>query len=336
MHRLRQSFPSASWASEHGLRRVALGIAVVVWMTALSCVVAAGAPMSETDREQARRLVKLGDARFAAGDFDGAYHAYHGADLIMGVPTTGLQLARAELALGKLIESRRTLKRVKAFPKEQGEPEAYVDAREAAAKLEDDVALRIPSVTIRIAGVPAGKRAWVSVDGNHLSAQEVGKPHPLNPGNHEIAAGGEGLQERAQGIVLAEGEHKILELDLALQPPEAPPERAPLVVSPLVWVGFALAGAGTIVGAVTGGVSLSLASEVREVCFEGRICPRSAEDKRDRSLALAHTSTASFAVAGIGSLLGIIGFVISGRDGPATVTVRVAPSSATLVLGTSF
>jgi hypothetical protein len=280
--------------------------------------------VSETDREQARRLVKLGDERFAAGDFEGAHEAYQGAHLIMGVPTTGLQVARAEVALGRFVESRRTLQQVLAYPAEENEPEAFATARALAKKLDAEIEGRLPSVSVRIIGATAEQQVWVSVDGHRLAARGAAKRHRVNPGKHEVAAWTTGQPKRVREIDLAEAEHKVVQLDVTPPPPPG------MVVSPLVWVGFGLAGAGTIVGAVTGGVSLSKAAEVREVCFEGRICPQSAAATRDESLALAHASTVSFAVAGLGSLLGIVGFLISGPGDPPPVQVSIAPGGVGL------
>ena len=312
------------------------GCAVIAYSTTAT----AQPPANETDREQARRLVKLGDERYATGDFAAAHQAYQGAHLIMGVPTTGLQVARAEVALGKLLEARRTLQGVVGFPVQEGEPEAFTSARAAAAELVDEVVSRMPTLVIRIIGAPPGQDAWVSIDGDLVEHTVASTPQALNPGPHVVAAGLPGHPTKTREITLEETDAKVLQIDVTPTPSPKPP--APIVVpttelSPLVWIGFGVAGAGTIVGAVTGGISLALASEVRGVCFEGRICPRSAEDKRDRSLALAHASTVSFALAGLGSLVGIIGFVISRPADPnASVTVRAAVTPGGLTVSGAF
>jgi hypothetical protein len=61
------------------------------------------------------------------------------------------------------------------------------------------------------------------------------------------------------------------------------------------------------------------------------MCPPSAEADRDRSLTTAHISTASFAVAGVGIAVGIIGLVL---DAPyasdSALRVELGPGSLVL------
>src|SRR5262249_44553309 len=57
---------------------------------------AAGAP-SAADRETARKLLDDGDAAFEKKDYDGALKAYAAAHAIMHVPTTGIEVAKAQV-----------------------------------------------------------------------------------------------------------------------------------------------------------------------------------------------------------------------------------------------
>lgn len=45
-----------------------------------------------------------GDALFEARDFAGALRAYRAAHAIMGVPRTAIEVAKAEVALGRFVE----------------------------------------------------------------------------------------------------------------------------------------------------------------------------------------------------------------------------------------
>ncbi len=293
-------------------------VSCVVLMAASAATAHAGPFVGDTDREQARRLVKLGDERFAEGEFERARQAYRGAHLIMGVPTTGLQLARAEVAVGQLVQAQSTLRALMRSPVEEDEPAAFERARAQARQLDRDLQTRIPSLSIRLMGESGPGERWVTVDGKRIPPQELGKPRGMNPGSYEVATWIAGQPKTLRTVRLREGAREVLQLDAT--PPA--PVVSGMVLSPLVWTGFALAGAGTVVGAITGGVSLALAADVKDVCFEGRICPRSAEAKRDDSLRLAHASTVSFAVAGLGSLLGIVGFVISEPTATSRATVQ--------------
>src|SRR6186997_3170568 len=112
----------------------------------------ARAQASAADRETARALVIEGRAKLDAGDFAGAFKALQGAHAIMGVPTTGLDLAKAHLALGHLVEARVTALEASRLPVLPGEAPAFAKARAAAAALATELAPRIPSVTITVAG----------------------------------------------------------------------------------------------------------------------------------------------------------------------------------------
>ena len=262
---------------------------------------------STTDKAQARQLVALGDTKFAAGDFQAAFAAYHGADVIMGVPTTGLQVARAELALNRLVEARKTLGRVMAHPPRKGEPSVFAAAREQAGEMALSVDSRIPTLSVEVEGVPAGATPSVTVDGTRWTAEQLNKPQALNPGTHEIAVWAPGRPRVVQSLTLAEGKHETVHLVLQAATTQ-------FALSPPVYAGIGVAGAGIIVGTITGALSLSKASEVTDQCFDGRICPRSVEETRDESIVLAHVSTASFAVACAGAVLGIIGLVLGGDE----------------------
>src|SRR5262245_66695671 len=103
----------------HSLRR-----RVFAWLRAcsfvmLSSALAVAAPSAQ-DRERARGFMDLGDDKTAAGDLEGALKAYQAADGIMGVPTTGLEVARALEKLGRLIEARDACVRVTRFPRDAG------------------------------------------------------------------------------------------------------------------------------------------------------------------------------------------------------------------------
>ncbi len=160
------------------------------------------------------------------------------------------------------------------------------------------------------------------------------------------------LKNHADGACLDEAIKRITEL--SGKPPEPPPaqpdpvepqpiEPAPVPdpvqpqpksdgggssISPLVWIGFGVGGLGLLVGSITGGISFAQAQDLQEEC--GEECPSSRQGDVDTMLALAHTSTAMFVLAGVGTTLGVIGLFLGGSDGDgesATLDVRVGPGS---------
>lgn len=290
-------------------------IAVLAWAApdASAWADQAGAGPSETDKEQARRLVALGDEKMASGDYGAAYDAYRGADVLMGVPTTTLQVARAELALGRLLEARATLDRLLSSPQREQEPAAFVTARQQASDLRADVEMRIPTLTVEVAGAPPGAKVQVAIDGAARTSAELSGPLPVDPGSHEVSAWVEGRGRVVQKVSVVERDRRRVQL---VAPPPVDANAGGGGLSPLVPVGLGAGGVGLVFGVVTGILSLDRASDVKDTCFDGRICPRSSEDARDESLLFAHLATGGFVVAGLGVVVGVIGLLVSGGPPP--------------------
>ena len=111
------------------------------------------------------------------------------------------------------------------------------------------------------------------------------------------------------------------------EPDEPESEPAPVVAPragswPLSIVGFGLAGAGAIVGTVTGIAALNRISTLETHC-PNRTCPASLVNTRDTGQTLATISTVAFITSAAGIALGLLML----PDGPITVgahrTVRV-------------
>jgi hypothetical protein len=77
------------------------------WAFAVALVLSSAAAFAApSDADKARALMKEGDGLYFSSDYAGALERYRAADAIMKVPTTGLAVARAQAALGKLVEAR--------------------------------------------------------------------------------------------------------------------------------------------------------------------------------------------------------------------------------------
>lgn len=116
------------------------------------------------------------------------------------------------------------------------------------------------------------------------------------------------------------------------EPVRPPPDRGEESsgVSPLVWVGFSVAGVGLVLGSITGGISFAEAQDLQDTC-DNNVCPSSRQDDVDTMLALAHVSTVSFVLTGVGVTLGVIGlFVGGGSDEQARLDLEVGPGSLSL------
>ena len=196
----------------------------------------------------------------------------------------------------------------------------------------------IPSVVVTVkdaSGKDSGS-ATLHIDDKEHPLD--GRAIKLNPGQHEFVAQLPGEEPLRETILIGEGDdNRRIEMSYA---PEVDPEPVPRGgedtttgdseaegIHPLVFVGFGVAAAGIIVGAITGGLALDGGSDVENNCND-KVCPESERDGYDSSLIVAHVSTASFAVAGAGAVVGVIGLLLSdmGADEEAdAVEARLGP-----------
>ncbi|MDB4938305.1 MAG: hypothetical protein JWP87_5277 [Labilithrix sp.] len=306
--------------SKSGLR-VATLVAFFAVTTSASHALAAP---SAAQRETARRLMDEGKERARVGDHDRALEAYRKAHDLMKVPTTGIALAKAHLALGHLVEARDVALEVVRMPRENGEPPIFDKSRKQAKELEASVKPRIPTVRIIVKGGPATR---VMVDDGEVAALLLGEPVAVNPGKHTISAKNADGSEKRADVELGERDGKEVELTLPVPNPAVVVAPAPdrprgggsgdrdrgadrtTGANVLVFGGFGLALAGLAVGGVTGALTLAKSGTVKTQCENG-ICDPAAKADLDSASSLATISTIGFAVAGVGAVCGVVGLVL--------------------------
>jgi hypothetical protein len=158
----------------------------------------------------------------------------------------------------------------------------------------------------------------VKIDDAEISSSSVSVPLKVNPGKHEVVAR-LGTEEKRAKVDLAEGELKSLELLLANAGPATPPPPPPPPVepetrtSPLVWIGLATAGLGTIVGATTGILAFGVQGDVASRCEGGVRCPPATHADIDRGATFGTISTVSFILAGAGAVVLVYGLLSPSR-----------------------
>ena len=279
--------------------------------------------MSAADKETARNLVARGNDKLESGDFAGALEAFRGADAIMGVPTTGLGVGRSLILLGRLIEARDSLLRVTRIPANAAEPPPFVAARREAASLAAALAERIPSLTVELEGPPAGTPVTLSVDGRVVPRATTSLPRSLDPGEHVLIASANGFADERATVTLREGQRETLTLTLGRQTGGDASGGGSDAGSPyeaMIWIGFSAAGVGLISGVVTGGLALSAVADAEARCDASNVCPAADQEHADRAAELAHVSTASFVLTGVGGLVGLSGVLLSPSE-PASVSL---------------
>lgn len=91
------------------------------------------------------------------------------------------------------------------------------DVAELVGPARDGVRKRVPSLTVKLpAGVSGPK---VEVDGTDLKAALIGKPMPVNPGDHVVTASAPGRQAFRREITVGEGGAQEVLLELPARAP---------------------------------------------------------------------------------------------------------------------
>jgi hypothetical protein len=319
-------------------------IASPLLMAAATVSRPARADASLSDRETARSLMDDGDAKRDKGDFKAALKSYEAADAIMHVPTTGLEVGRAQAQLGLLLEARETLGRVMRLPPKPGEPAPFTAARRTAESMSAELGARIPSVTVLVTNAEPGQPAVILFDGEIVPPAAAQAPRRVNPGHHTVV-GRSGSLEKKQEIDVAERDSKTVSLDLKPLAPVSsaiPVDDHPQAGGPsalpkvLIYGGFGLGIVGVGVGAVTGLMSISQVNDVKQAC-PNNVCPTTRQSDIDSAKSLGTISTIAFVAGGVGVGAGIIGLVLQGGQSreatPSSAKVTVRPDVSPTWMG---
>lgn len=292
---------------------------------------------SAADLETARDLNRQGKDLRAQGRLQEALEKFRAAHDLGRTPVTGIELARTHVLLNQLVEAREVCLGIARMQVAADETERSASARAEAGKLADELRPRIPSVLVRVSGVPQGKAAIVTIDTHALPAAAIGQPSKVNPGAHEIVAKVEGGPETRVTVDVKEGETREV-LMVVKAPPEAPaavehggatwpPPPAPPPRSKLAIIGFSVAGVGLAVGATSGLIASSKKSNLDSLCTAQKKCGPDAYDDLDSARTWATVSTIAWALGGVGLALGVYG--LFAKETPPTVagttSVRVTP-----------
>jgi hypothetical protein len=292
---------------------------------------------STQDLDTARALFNEGNDLKDAGDLKGALERYLAADELAHTAVTGLEVGKTYLALGKLATAHDRFMAVLRIPEGLKDSPNVKSARADAAVIAKEIEPRIPAVTFRMGDDnQVAPIASVEVDGVARTGAKFGEPITLDPGNHVIVVRAAERPERKVTIEAREGERQVVVLTYA--PPKPPPKSdepsSPVAAAQpfdgtrvLVYGGLGLAAAGAIVGTVTGIITLSRASNLRDSCEGGR-CPPEVHDDRASVTRMGNISTVAFIVAGAGVLTGTIGLLSAPRSSeiaPAPSALRMTP-----------
>lgn len=296
-------------------------------LVALALVLAAPSALAEptpAERETARTLLLSGRDKKKAGKLKEALADFERANGIMHVPTTALDLGKAQEAMGLLIEARASFLEAARFPATADASAAFRKASKEAKSLAESITPRLSTLTVNVTTTSSAK---VRIDDAEINSSNIGAPLKLNPGKHDVVAV-TSTDEKRQSVDLAEGESKTVSLAPAVETekmPDGPDDKPPPVGDPktektekktstLVWVGGAIGVVGIGVGAITGLMSLSVRNDlITNQCTNGKDCPRSSFADLDKGQLYGNISTAGFIVGGAGVALMVYGLLTPSR-----------------------
>ena len=318
-------------ASERA-RSLALGARIAGAILLASAASAAQSAPSASERETARSLMTDGRDRRARNDLRGALASFKAADAIMHVPTTGLEVARTEVACGQLVEARGAIRELFRIPTRPDEPKPFAEARAAALALDGELASRIPSIRLVLENATGDPH--VRVDGIAIPAAAASAPIKLDPGRHVVEAG-EGAGGARAEVTLAEREDRPVTLTLHPVAPEpaasAPPPAEPAPPRPrsrparaIAIAGFGAGGAGLVAGSIAGFISIQKTSALKGTC-DGNRCPPAAAGDLDTAHSTATVATLAFVAAGVGVAVGVGALLVGDPPADTVGRARVVP-----------
>jgi len=298
--------------------------------------------LAEALFQQGRDLLEAGKTAEACSRFEQSQKLEAKLGTLMNLADCHERLGRSASAWAEFTEAASLAER-------KGEEKRVQYARQHA----DALKAKLSHVVLRASETPDGMA--ITMDGRNINIAVLGAPMPLDPGSHTIHVSATGRQPWSRQLLVSEGPATV-DVSIPLlaneaataAPPLAPapvpgPAQPPVTTQPepsspapkdggvptLAWIGFGIAGVGTVVGTITGIVSISKTSDLKDACPDNE-CPESEESARSSANTMANLSNVSFAFAGAGAIMGIIVLATAGSDdGDEQSAVTVTP-----VLGT--
>lgn len=316
-----------------------LRIALLLGMTSTSL---RAEETSAENKAAARDLALQGIQLAQNGQCAEAINPLSRAEDLYHAPTILTWIGQCQIELGQLVEGTETLNRVVRERTSADSPEAYIQAKQKAARLIETTRPKIAKLTIVV--TPSDIQDLVlSVGDKKISNALVGAPRPTDPGRYVVTVSAPGYKEAKQEIEVAAGAKESLNFELealamsAAPPPNEGSDSSAQARTPesIPWVGWTLVGlGGALVGAggVTGYLAISKKNDLD--CPNKDSCAPSQQDTLDAARRNALLSTVFFGVGAAAATTGVI-FLVMGvprepqaEIGHLTLTPRIGLGSA--------
>ena len=295
-----------------------------------------------TDIATARSLGQDGVILADQGKCPQAIEKLTRAEKLHHAPTTALRLAECEIEIGRVVAGTERLERIVREPLAANAPAAFTAAVARAQTVLATAQPRIATLHITVKA-PAGTAYTVTVDDEVVPGAMIDADRPTDPGARKLAATAKGFLPASADVSLKDGESTSAQLTLVPDPhanADAPGRDGPTSFrtgpndggrSVVPWIAIGAGVAGIALGAVSGAVVASKASDLDDRCPDHR-CPTGTQDKIDSASTWATVSTVSFVVGGVGIASGIV-MLLLGKPSGTTSTAGVKPVLGARYLG---
>lgn len=301
-------------ASSHRGNSVWLAIATVGLMAGHGPEAHAGPGRSEVDRDAARGMVQRGDALRRIGKHKSALKAYREADRIMKVPTTAIEVGRMAEKTRAWVEAVAAYRRAMRYPRRPAEPRPFTRARAAAKKLLAALEPRLPRLSFKATGLKPGVKPRFSLDGKRPKRSRA---LPVDPVEHTLTVRAPGYQKQQRKFTIQPNQERSFVFSMKEEEKEVRVVKVATGRSwwPWVYTSYGISAAGFVAGGVLGMLSINDAQELADNCLDG-VCPavQGYDVVQNRSLALAHASTATFVIGAVGAVVGTYALVVQLRQ----------------------
>jgi hypothetical protein len=281
---------------------------------------------------QAREIALAAGDDLDAGHFQDALDKVSQAEALYHAPTHMVIRAEALEGLGRLAEALDTYETLAAEPLSRTAPAAFRKAREDGRKRQVALIARVPSLLVLVSGADAADIA-ATIDGKTipLTADQATR---CDPGKHMLRIEAKGFRTIEHTVELAE-RGGVVKLNVRLEketeqvevlpPPPPPPPPVPkrTLFVPTI-VSFGVGAASIAVGAATGMMSISRASELDKQCASDGRCPPSTQATIDQGQLLGNVSTVTFIVGGAALGTGVVLLILGKPKARSTGMFRSA------------
>lgn len=286
----------------------------------------AGATSEAANLDLARSVAVTGREAFNAGDYETALALFRRAHSLFPAPTVVLYEARTLEKMGLLLESVEAYARITRVPLADDAPEQFEEAVEAARSEGDAVRARIPTLILEVRG-SSEPGLLVSLNGQALAPEDLGRARSLNPGTYRIL-GFVGKEQRASvEVTLVAGQTRRIQLDLVRldSPLDASDAAAGEVDAtsverrrPIPLLAFLAGGVGVVgvgAGVISGVLANSKYSEAERLC-EDRRCTSNTPgtEALDAFRTWRMVSSVSYGVGAAGIAAGIVLWLTASDD----------------------